>query len=222
MSFYLLIVFALLPSLIWLIFFLKRDKNPEPRWLIARTFMIGALMVIPAIGAQYLLNYFSNKFIVCLIIAALIEEVSKYGAAFWGAFHLPELDEPIDAMIYMITAGLGFAAMENLLVLVNLNIATLHLMVGATLMRFLTATFIHALSSGLMGYFISFKIFKKRKYFVWIGLIVATAIHAAYNLSIFGLSSQMDNYAYLAYTLLLIIPLGVAILDIIAFAHLKK
>ncbi len=221
MNFLLLLAFALLPSLAWLWFFLRRDPNPEPRWMIIKVFLLGALMVVPALLAQRLLNNLWLGFAFALVFAAFIEEIAKYGAARWGAFSSPEFDEPVDAMIYMITAGLGFAAVENLFVLIGPEITTVSLAIGASAMRFLTATFIHALTSGLWGYFIALKVFRKKKGFVWLGLAVATLVHAAYNLSIFGLSALIDNHAYLVYTLLLIIPLGVAILDAIAFAHLK-
>jgi RsiW-degrading membrane proteinase PrsW (M82 family) len=93
---------------------------------------------------------------------------------------------------------------------------------GVSGLRFLTATFVHALSAGLMGYFVSLQIFRKKRGLAWMGLLVAALIHAAYNLSIIGLAAQIDNYKYLVYNLLLIIPLGIGILDLIAFAHLKK
>ena len=45
------------------------------------------------------------------------EEVAKYLIIKIRILRDPEFDEPIDAMIYMIIAGLGFAALENILVL---------------------------------------------------------------------------------------------------------
>jgi len=222
MPFIALLVFALLPSLIWLWFFLKRDPKPEPRHMILRVFLIGVLMVVPAIGAQIILNRFWFGLVAMTLMAAAVEEAAKYGAARWGAFGSVDFDEPVDAMIYMIIAGLGFAAMENLLVLISPSISGLSMIAGVSGLRFLTATFVHALSAGLMGYFVSLQIFREKRGLAWMGLLVAALIHAAYNLSIIGLAAQIDNYKYLVYTLLLIIPLGIGILDLIAFAHLKK
>ncbi len=222
MPFLLLIAFAVLPSLLWLWFFLRRDPNPEPRWMIVKVFLLGALMVVPAAVAQSLAGLVWLGFIFALVFASFVEEAAKYGAARWGAFGSPEFDEPVDAMIYMITAGLGFAAMENLLYLISPDIDTLSLVVGSSLMRFLTATFLHALASGLWGYFIALQIFYQKKGFAWLGLVVATGLHAVYNLAVLGLATQVDNQPFLAYTLLLIIPLGIGVLDALAFAHLKK
>lgn len=222
MPFIVLLAFALLPSLAWLWFFLRRDPNPEPRHMIIRVFLLGVIMVVPALGAQFLLNRFWLGLVAMVLVAALIEEAAKYGAARLGAFGSTEFDEPVDAMIYMITAGLGFAAMENLLVLINPTISGLTMVAGISGLRFLTATFIHAFASGLVGYFISLQVFRNKRGFAWLGLLSATLVHAVYNLSVLGLAVQIDNYDYLVYTLLLIIPLGVGILDFIAFAHLKK
>jgi len=222
MPFALLLIFALLPSLLWLLFFLKRDPNPEPRLMIVKVFLFGMLMVVPAVLAQIIFKSIWPGLIVSLLLASFIEELMKYLAARWGALKSNAFDEPVDAMIYMITAGLGFAAIENLIVLINPTLINLSLVIGASTMRFLTATFIHALASGLLGYFIALQRIHRKKIFFFVGLILVTLIHSLYNLGITGLSEQVDNYAYLAYTLLLIIPLGVAILDVIAFNHLKK
>jgi protease PrsW len=222
MPFALLLIFALLPSLLWLLFFLKRDPNPEPHFMIIKVFLIGILMVVPAVFAQIILKSIWPGLIISLILASFVEELMKYLAARWGALKSNAFDEPVDAMIYMITAGLGFAAIENLIVLINPTLVDLSFVIGASAMRFLTATFIHALTSGLWGYFIALQRLRRKRIFFFMGLGLATLVHSFYNLGITGLSNQIDNYAYLAYTLLVIIPLGVAILDVIAFNHLKK
>ena len=53
---------------------------------------------------------------------ALIEEYVKYFMVKVGGFRNRELDEPCDIMIYMIIAALGFAALENILVLNNFHL----------------------------------------------------------------------------------------------------
>ncbi len=220
MSFFLLLIFALMPSFIWLWFFLQRDRDPEPRWMLIKVFLLGALMVVPAIGFQSVLAFIPLIFIISLILSALIEEVVKYWAS-RTVLRSPEFDEPVDAMIYMITAGLGFAAAENLLLLIGPMVGTISDAIGISILRFLTATFIHALAPGLWGYFIARQRFQNKKCFWW-GLIAATAVHAVYNLAIFGLSDRMDNQPYLIYALLLIVPLGIGILEVVVFTRLKK
>ena len=51
----LIVVLALtfLPAILWLVFFLKEDRHPEPKKLIFLVFCAGALASIPAIIFQF-------------------------------------------------------------------------------------------------------------------------------------------------------------------------
>src|SRR3989338_7463377 len=123
-----LITLGLIPSLAWLYFYSRKDCHPEPKNLLAQTFLMGIIISPIAILLQFgfaqLASYItgigqattqnSSYF---FIWAAAVEEVIKFYAVRMLILRNPEFDEPIDAMIYMITAGLGFAAMENILVM---------------------------------------------------------------------------------------------------------
>src|SRR3989344_2683483 len=121
-----LIGLGFIPSLAWLSYYLRKDCHPEPRYLIARVFFMGILIAPLAVLAQWLFSQigltFSASFsisdsIVFFIIAAFIEETVKFLAVKYTVLHNSKFDEPVDAMIYMIIAGLGFAAVENILVM---------------------------------------------------------------------------------------------------------
>jgi len=43
------ILSAVIPSLLLLLYFYKRDLNPEPRGVLFRTFLLGILIVAPVI-----------------------------------------------------------------------------------------------------------------------------------------------------------------------------
>ncbi len=45
---------AVIPAIIWLVFFLREDLHPEPRRLLVVTFCFGALVSIPVLGMQVL------------------------------------------------------------------------------------------------------------------------------------------------------------------------
>ena len=119
-----LVVLGLLPSLIWLFYYLKNDLHPEPRSLIVKTFIMGALFA-PIVALLQWLFVFASQYITTLpspniaffYWAAAVEEVIKLLAVRAAVLNNAEFDEPTDAMIYMITAALGFAAIENILVL---------------------------------------------------------------------------------------------------------
>ena len=112
---------AFIPALIWLFFFLKEDLHPEPKRLLAYTFSIGALMSIPTLAVQLLYQRTlggANLFALSSVVGlALIEELFKFLGAYAAVHKDPAFDEPVDAMIYTVTAALGFATVENIGVL---------------------------------------------------------------------------------------------------------
>jgi len=158
--------------------------------MILKIFCYGMLATIPAIfletaifGEFSKLNFSSSVIFILNIFlgVALVEESLKFLAVKFGVLKNPEFDEPVDAMIYMITAALGFAAVENVLILLNLK--PLSEIFGVSLFRFLGATFLHTLSSGICGFFIGLSFFntKGRGKLVSLGLVLAILLHGFYN-----------------------------------------
>src|SRR3989344_8948379 len=126
-----LIVFlcaGFLPSLLWLHFYLRKDLHPEPKKRLIEVFALGMLLAPLAVAAQWLFAYVGTQFAPGADIAnssgfflwaAFSEEVVKLMAVYYLVIHIPEFDEPVDAMIYLITGALGFAAVENILIIYN-------------------------------------------------------------------------------------------------------
>ncbi|MEK7495853.1 MAG: PrsW family glutamic-type intramembrane protease, partial [Patescibacteria group bacterium] len=114
-----LILLGLLPSFAWLVFFLKEDERPEPKKMIAKVFMAGALMTIFVAVLQFSLQKIFVSFSASFFVFAVIEEVFKFLAVYLVVRKSRFFDEPVDAMIYMITAALGFAMVENIAVALN-------------------------------------------------------------------------------------------------------
>mgnify|MGYP001570229853 CR=1 FL=1 len=189
------IIFAVLggvlPALIWLWFWLKEDLHPEPKKAIALTFFFGMLMVPAAFvleKALAKLELFFNPQIASISIFAIfgwafIEEYLKYFAARHSAFKKPWFDEPIDALIYILTAALGFAALENILFIFQAGDQGMLSGFVAGNMRFIGATLLHILASSAVGISVAFGFFKKekiRRNVVW-GLLAAVGLHALFN-----------------------------------------
>jgi len=212
-----LVLFAILglvPSLIWLIYYLKKDPNPEPRHLLLEVFFAGAFSAIPAAlcetGLQdYYLPHFglSTSTVLGTIIfyifgVGLFEEYFKYQAFKMPVAEHNEFNEPVDAMIYMTTAALGFAALENVGSLFNLfgkypnDIYLIGAGLGLMLGRFLTATLLHVSCSALFGYFYSKNIIKKHSHHfpIW-ALFLVAIIHGTYNLILIYFGSAGANGA---------------------------
>jgi len=127
---YLNLIFGILPSLFWLIFYLREDVNPEPKKLIIGAFILGSLSTLPSLFFEILLihalSFFQLSqnlfnFLKFFLGVALVEEFFKFFVVFIFLFDHPEFNEPVDGMIYMITSALGFAAAENLLIALSIT-----------------------------------------------------------------------------------------------------
>lgn len=202
LNFPLYIFFGTLPSLIWLNFYLRRDVRPEPKPMILKIFFWGMLITLPAIFFETAifeefgkLNFSPLTISILNIFlgVALVEEFLKFLVVKEKVFNDPELNEPVDTMIYMIIAALGFAAGENLLILFPFRSTFLTKIVGVSLLRFLGATFLHALSSAIVGFFIGLSFFRKKERLKLIsfGLSLAIILHGFYNFSIMRIEGNL-------------------------------
>ncbi len=218
MNFYIRLVlytlFGILPSLVWLFYYLKKDLHPEPKKMVLKVFFFGALATIPAYLAQVSLSelfgqlqqipFFATHPIIVTImiwvfVIALSEEFLKYLVVKLAVFNSYALDEPLDIMLYMVVAALGFAAVENIFYLfspIGNNSFNVIIQTAALVMflRFIGATFLHTLCSGLMGYFIALASVrsKNKVLFTLIGLFFAVLLHALYDFSIMTLPTPFN------------------------------
>jgi len=241
------IILGILPSFAWLVFYLREDMHPEPKRLIFLTFLWGGVFAFFALYAQLFISCFYHdasssgigglrfncdyrttnnndlfgevfpNAVLFILIFALIEELVKFAAAYLTVHKNPAFDEPVDAMIYAVTAALGFAAIENL-GLVGFGVlsgtgafpeAIYHIS-----LRFVGATLLHAITSGVMGYYWarSIRQFGATRPIIW-GLTFATILHALFNYLII----------YLAPTASIVILLFIAGLVVLHdFEELRK
>jgi len=219
-------VFGLLPSIIWLLFYLRKDSHPESNGMILKVFFYGMISALPAFFmergfASVVPNYESIIFLLlhAFVGIAFIEEILKYLVVKFMVIHNCEFDEPIDAVLYMIIAALGFAAVENFLYLAfpgsPFNFVDTLVLSG---LRFLGATLLHALCSGTIGYFIALSFFgiKNRRRILYAGILISTILHGLFNFSIMNAVGMLD----------LLIPalilIGLATFLSLAIQRLKK
>jgi protease PrsW len=181
----LLVILGLLPSVIWLLFYLREDsKRPEPKKLIIFAFIVGGVSTFFALAFQLFYNNIAVTqgialySITSLVVLAGIEELVKYGAVYFSVSRRKEFDEPIDPMIYMIVAALGFAAVENIATIFQANSS-----LETAALRFVGATLLHSLSSGLVGYYWGRFLATKRNFksLILTGLALATILHVIFN-----------------------------------------
>jgi RsiW-degrading membrane proteinase PrsW (M82 family) len=233
MIYFVCIFFGLVPSAIWLSFYLRKDAHPESKRMILKIFFYGMLIALTAAAIEIIIEKslnFANKggFISPLAFSVLyyfigvafVEEFLKYFVVKKKVLSNSAFDEPTDAMIYMIVAALGFAALENILVLFP-GLKTFTFLETTTIssLRFIGATFLHALCSGTVGFFLALSILKPRKRLLLIssGLAIATILHGLYNFSIM----EIDKNFYFIFVPIVILS-ALAFFVSFGFRKLKK
>ena len=222
------LLLAFLPPIFWLLFYLREDRHPEPKRLLLAAFLGGMASAVLAVileiiavgknGALALDSQTLSQILLVFLVIALIEEYVKYLPIRLLILRRRDFDEPVDAMIYMMTSALGFAALENALFLLPLLRQDIFTGLQISGNRFLGANLLHALSSGILGFFLARAWFHPhRKHFVALGVLVASLFHAAFNTLILVREGASQGTLYLV--LLLAIMATMVFID---FERLKK
>lgn len=181
---------GLLPAIIWLYFLLKEDaQHAEPKAMIALTFVAGMLAVPLAIPIeQWVKVSFGDNHLTILALWALIEEFLKYAMALLFILWRPVVDEAPDYVIYLLTVALGFAAAENMLFLLTpLSQGDIASTIFLSDIRFMGSTLLHVFASAAIGFAFAFSATSTplvRMLAGGLGLILAVALHTAFNVLI--------------------------------------
>jgi RsiW-degrading membrane proteinase PrsW (M82 family) len=179
------IIGGLLPSLVWLYFLLKEDaKHPEPKHLIALTFVAG-MIAVPLVLPVERAAAVTLVGLPLIVAWAMTEEVMKYLMAAIFVLWRRDVDEAPDYVVYMITIALGFAAAENMLFLIApLSTGNLIGSLVTDNLRFIGSTLLHVVASSAIGFAMAFSWRKSapvRMLYAAGGLILAIALHTAFN-----------------------------------------
>ncbi len=181
---------GILPTVLWLSFWMREAQHKEPRRLIIGTFFLGMLSTIAAgvleqSVSRVILEYTTISF----LLWAVIEEGLKYGAA-WFGLRSRFCDNPIDPAIYLITAALGFAAAENMLFLYDAlttvmgHISPVERGIASIYERFVGATLLHIVASGMIGISVGLTFYKSahaKRIAGYVGLFLAIILHTMFN-----------------------------------------
>ncbi|MCR4285793.1 MAG: PrsW family intramembrane metalloprotease [Candidatus Kaiserbacteria bacterium] len=185
---------GLIPALFWLWFWLREDRaHPEPKALIGTSFIAGMLIVPLVLPLQ---EFAMERFVGdnLIFVWVIIEEICKYSAALIVVLWNKAVDEPIDAIIYMITIALGFSALENAFFIFNPLHAGDYMNSFLTgNFRFLGATLLHVLASGTVGVSMALSYYARSSIKVTVatlGLFVAIILHALFNFFIMDASGE--------------------------------
>lgn len=152
---------ALLPAILLWIYIWKKDAQPEPTSWLFKAVLWGVGICIPVaileIGIQALLfgldggpSTLIGTTVDAFFVAALPEESFKLFALWMVLKKNPYFDEHFDGIVYAVSVGLGFAALENVFYLVGDEE-----WVSTAIARALLAVPGHYAFAVLMGYYYS-------------------------------------------------------------------
>lgn len=169
-------------GMLWVWYFYHQDRRqPEPLYLIAKAFLFGALAVFPAAVVELPIRGYlgqSGSMLQVLLVSfagvGLIEEAAKYLAFRAALWEQPQLDEPVDGIIYAITAALGFATLENMFYTLSFGLVVIPV-------RAVTAFVAHASFSGIIGWGYAARRFADQQGAFATHFLAAAALHAFYN-----------------------------------------
>jgi protease PrsW len=185
-----LLISSLAPVFVIIIYIYIKDKyEKESKRILAYTFALGAVVSIFITTILYLFfelflpipDDFSvwQQFVKAFFVVALIEEFSKYVIVRYYNQPKKGFNEPFDGIIYAVMVSMGFAAIENIMYVLQGGIEV-------ALIRAFTAIPAHATFGVLMGYFMGKAKFSKHKMKRnLIGLTVAILFHGAYDFFLF-------------------------------------
>ena len=185
-----LLLSALAPVAAVIIYIYVKDKyEKESKRMLAFAFIIGAIISIIITTVLYMFfdlflplkDDYSiwQQFVKAFFVVALIEEFSKYIMV--RGFLQPRkgFNEPFDGIVYAVMVSMGFAAVENIMYVIQGGMEV-------AMLRAFTAIPAHATFGIIMGYYMGKAKFSKNP-IKWnlIGLSLAVLFHGAYDFFLF-------------------------------------
>ena len=188
---------GIIPSMLWLWFWLKEArKKSEPVGLLIFCFILGIISVVFVLPIEKFLQKTISSNELQIISWATVEEMIKYLVVLVLISKTKYLRKPIDWAIFMITAALGFAALENTLFLIepiSLGQTVVGLLTGE--LRFLGSTLLHAVASGVIGISLGLSFYMDyfgKKLYLVLGILSAIILHSIFNF--FIMSNNGGNF----------------------------
>jgi len=186
-----LLLVTILPSILIILFFVNSDKFKEPKSEIIKVFIVGILITIPA----YILNTFlgdfwynntkvSQNLISSFLTAAPVEEGLKLSILYYFVYKMKDFNEPLDGIVYGVTASLGFATLENIYYVYLLADHFQTTSMALAVARSFSAVPAHAVFGIFMGYFFMKYSFIKKGDNLFFAFAVPFVLHGCYNLFI--------------------------------------
>jgi RsiW-degrading membrane proteinase PrsW (M82 family) len=227
------LVCATLPVPIYMSMLLWIDRfEPEPPWLLAFTFLWGAVMA-PFFAAltNTLVNYLIAAATGDPVVAAKVmfsisapisEESMKASVLFILFFwRKTDFDGVVDGIVYAGMAALGFAMTENIQYYGNPNYDK-----SILVLRGVMTPFAHPLFTSMTGIALGISRESRNMIVKWIappcGLALAIALHSIWNLSTFIGDKDTQGLWFFVVYFLLMVPLFFGVLGIIVYGLIRE
>jgi RsiW-degrading membrane proteinase PrsW (M82 family) len=175
---------SLAPVFIILFYIYFRDKyEKEPLRMLAKALLAGVLIILPVIFVERWLSSaspFSGKVGAAawhaFVVAGSTEEVFKYLALYLLIWKSPSFNEKFDGIVYAVFVSLGFAAVENVMYVMDGGLQT-------AAIRALTAVPAHAIFGVSMGYYLGIAHMYKelRKQYLLRAIAIPVLLHGIYD-----------------------------------------
>lgn len=172
-------------------FFIRLDAyRPEPRKLIAYTFLLGCISTIPALILEGIFLDeaifdssvdFDSFAVAMLLVVGPVEEVCKFAVVRWLPYRSLYFDEPVDGLTFAAAASLGFASLENLGYILAFGPEVM-------LVRAPISTLAHLVFGSIWGYGLGLHVQSgyNRTFTVVTAILIAAIVHGAFNAGAFA------------------------------------
>ncbi|MEE4294403.1 MAG: PrsW family intramembrane metalloprotease [Xanthomonadales bacterium] len=186
-----------LPVVFWSAYHLHVDRHlPEPPANLALAFVLGigsfflgalAYRLLGFLGLRYdafalARDDLPGLFVYAVVAIGLIEETVKLLPFLLFVVRFRAFDEPIDGIVYASFIALGFAAVENMLYVPQLDSTTAYA-------RGFVAPVLHIVFASIWGYYLGRAWLRGRNRLAAIGggLAISAFIHGVYDFAVLGL-----------------------------------
>jgi RsiW-degrading membrane proteinase PrsW (M82 family) len=205
------IAIAVLFALAWVWAFHREDRlEREPIWMVGLAFFLGMLSFVPAyylegwllpesIGPE---DRLAVRVLALFLVVGPVEELCKFAAVRSWLYGRPGFNEPMDGIVYAVTAATGFAFAENLHFMQDMPEVIWARGPGATLAHILFAGF----WGGALGWSKPMKDRRAARFIVLAGLLAGIVTHALFDLIYFCVDRELP--ANVARALLVALVLG--------------
>lgn len=188
----LVLIAAVLPAIVLIIHIYNRDKwQKEPPRQLFKAFVYGVasamiVLLLPAFGlvSEVPGTEISAQIGKAFRTAAIPEEMAKLFMLWLFLRKCKEFDEHMDAIVYAVCVGMGFAATENILYLFS----NLQSWVSTGIMRALISVPAHFFFAIIMGYYYSlahFRLGKSRIMDAIFTLLIPVIAHGIFDALLF-------------------------------------